>query len=67
MKDKSSPNINVRIGTENRYVAGFSIYRNSIDAKTLVPHLDNPAEKLDRQPENIVVDSGYGSEENYEY
>ena len=61
------PGYNIQIGTENRYIVGFSIHPNPTDTKTMIPHLEHLKEKLGRLPENIVADSGYGSEENYEY
>lgn len=61
------PGYNIQIGTENRYVVSYTIHPNPTDTKTLIPHLDHLKEKLGRLPENIIADSGYGSEENYEY
>lgn len=61
------PGYNIQIGTENRYIVGFTIHPNPTDTKTLIPHLKHLEEKLGRLPENIVADAGYGSEENYEY
>ena len=61
------PGYNIQIGTENRYIVGFTIPPNPTDTKTLIPHLRHLKEKLGRFPENIVADAGYGSEENYEY
>lgn len=61
------PGYNIQIGTENRYIVGFTIHPNPTDTKTLIPHLEHLEEKLGRLPQNIIADSGYGSEENYEY
>lgn len=61
------PGYNIQIGTENRYIVGFTIHLNPTDTKTLIPHLKHLEEKIGRLPENIVADAGYGSEENYEY
>lgn len=61
------PGYNIQIGTENRYIVGFTIYPNPTDTKTLIPHLKHLEEKIGRLPENIVADDGHGSEENYEY
>lgn len=61
------PGYNIQIGTENRYIVGFTIHPNPTDTKTFIPHLKHLEEKLGRLPENIIADSGYGSEENYEY
>lgn len=61
------PGYNIQIGTENRYIVGFTIHPNLTDTKTMIPHLNHLEERLGRLPENIVADAGYGSEENYEY
>ena len=61
------PGYNIQIGTENRYIVGFSIHPNPTDTKTLIPHLKHLEERLGKLPENIIADAGYGSEENYEY
>ncbi len=67
MNGQLKPGYNVQIGTEDRYIVGFSIHQNPTDTKTLIPHLKHLAEKLGTLPKNIVADSGYGSEENYEF
>lgn len=61
------PGYNIQIGTENRYIVGFSIHPNPTDTKTLIPHLNHLEERLGQLPKNIIADAGYGSEENYEY
>lgn len=61
------PGYNIQIGTESRYIVGFTIHQNPTDTKTLIPHLDHLKEKLGQLPENIIADAGHGSEENYEY
>ena len=61
------PGYNIQMGTENRYIVGYTIHPNPADTKTMIPHLQYLEEKLGRLPENIVADAGYGSEENYEY
>lgn len=61
------PGYNIQIGTENRYIVGFTIHPNPTDTKTLIPHLQHVETKLGKLPENIIADAGYGSEENYEY
>lgn len=61
------PGYNIQIGTENRYIVGFTIHPNPTDTKTMIPHLQHIKEKLGKLPKNIIADAGYGSEENYEY
>lgn len=61
------PGYNVQIGTENRYIVGYSIHSNPTDTRTMIPHLEHLEEVLGYLPRTIVADAGYGSEENYEY
>lgn len=61
------PGYNIQIGTENRYIVGYTVHPNPTDTKTMIPHLNHLKEKLGTLPENIIADAGYGSEENYEY
>ena len=67
MNGQLKPGYNIQMGTEKRYIVGFTIHSNPTDTKTFIPHLKHLEEKLGMLPKNIVADSGYGSEENYEY
>jgi len=59
------PAYNARIGTENGFVVGYDIFANPGDTKTLKPHLRRQKKRLGKQPERVITDAGYGSEENY--
>lgn len=62
------PAYNIQIGTEGQFVVGFSAHQRRSDTGCLPEHLEKLKETLGgRLPENIVADSGYGSEENYRY
>jgi transposase len=61
------PGYNVQIGTENQFILGYSIHQKPTDTTTLIPHVNNLMEITGRKPENIIADSGYGSEENYDF
>jgi transposase len=61
------PAYNVQISTENQFVTNFGIYQSPGDTTTFNDHLDSFEEKFDRQSREVVADSGYGSEQNYEY
>ena len=61
------PGYNVRIGTENQFVTGYSIHQKPGDTSCMKPHLERLKEMRGRLPHTIVADAGYGSEENYEY
>lgn len=60
------PGYNVQVGTENRFIVGFSVHQKPTDTTTMIPHLERLAGLIERLPENVVADAGYGSEENYE-
>lgn len=59
------PGYNVQIGTQNRFVIGFSIHQSPTDTVCLKEHLELVEKITGHKPKNIVADSGYGSEENY--
>ena len=57
---------NIQIGTEKRFVLGYSIHQRPGDPGCFIPHMQET--KLQRnglQPKNVIADSAYGSEENY--
>jgi len=58
---------NVQMGTENRFVVGYSVHQQASDSVCLIPHLEGVREQLGRVPSRVVADAGYGSEENYAY
>jgi hypothetical protein len=61
------PAYNVQISTENQFITNFGIYQNPGDTSTFTDYLDSFEEKYDRQSSEVVADSGYGSEQNYDY
>lgn len=61
------PGYNIQMGTENRYIVGYSVHAKPNDTTTLIPHLEELKEQIGRLPHNIIADGGYGSEENYAY
>jgi transposase len=61
------PGYNVQLGTENRFVVGFSVHQRPGDSTCLVPHLEELRARWGRLPGNVIADAGYGSEENYAY
>jgi transposase len=60
------PAYNPQISTENQYITHFSIHQKPNDTTTLPPHLESFKQKYNKQSKQVVTDSGYGSEENYE-
>lgn len=61
------PGYNVQISTENQFITNFGIYQRPADTLTMVSYLESFKTRYGMQSEEIVADSGYGSEENYEY
>ena len=61
------PGYNVQISTENQFITNFGIYQRPTDTLTMISYLESFKTRYGMQSEEIVTDSGYGSEENYEY
>lgn len=61
------PGYNVQISTENQFITNFGIYQHPTDTLTMIGYLESFKTRYGMQSEEIVADSGYGSEENYEY
>ena len=61
------PGYNVQISTENQFITNFGIYQRPGDTLTMTDYLESFKTRYGLQSEQIVADSGYGSEENYEY
>jgi len=61
------PGYNVQISTENQYITNYGIYQKPGDTTTLIDYLESFDRKYHRQSKEIVADSGYGCEQNYDY
>jgi transposase len=61
------PGYNIQMGTQNQFIIGYSIHQKAADTSLLIPHLEQLKKQLNRCPENVIADAGYGSEENYQY
>ncbi len=61
------PGYNVQISTENQFITNFGVYQRPTDTLTMISYLESFKTRYGMQSEEIVADSGYGSEENYEY
>lgn len=58
---------NVQISSNNQYVVNYSIHQKPTDTTTLPSHMAMHKAKYGINPEVVVADAGYGSEENYTY
>lgn len=61
------PAYNVQISTENQFITHYGIYQNPTDTRTFIDYLTKFKERYNKQSTEVVADSGYGSEENYEF
>jgi transposase len=61
------PGYNVQISTENQIITNYSLHQRPGDTATLKPHLEQFKQQQGKQSKEIIADSGYGSEQNYEY
>lgn len=61
------PGYNVQMSTENQFITNFGIYQRPTDTLTMISYLESFRSRYGVQSQEIVADSGYGSEENYEY
>lgn len=61
------PAYNVQISTENQIITHYGIYQNPTDTRTFIDYLTSFQNCYHKQSKEVVADSGYGSEENYEY
>ncbi|KYD22824.1 hypothetical protein B4110_3847 [Parageobacillus toebii] len=60
------PGYNVQMGTEGQFIIGYSLHQRAGDTQCLIEHLEHVKQYIPL-PQNIIGDSGYGSEENYTY
>ena len=67
MNGQTKPGYNVQIATENQFVTNYGVYQRPTDQGTLIDYLESFKSKYGRQSGTVVADSGYGSEQNYEY
>ena len=61
------PGYNVQISTESQFITNFGVYQRPTDTLTMTSYLESFKSRYGFHSEHIVADSGYGSEENYEY
>jgi transposase len=61
------PAYNVQVGTENQFFTHYDFFPNPTDFLTFIPFNNGFKERYNKMPKKQVADSGYGSEENYEF
>jgi transposase len=60
------PAYNVMAGSENQFIVNCSVHQNTNDGTCFKAHLDQLDKHSAILPENIIADSIFGTEENYE-
>ena len=61
------PAYNLQISSNNQYIVNYSLHQAIVDTTTLQEHTEIYKTQYHQNPELIVADAGYGSEENYQY
>ena len=64
---QTKPGYNIQIATENQFITNYDIFWRPTDQGTLIPFLESFKDRYGKQSEEVCADSGYGSEQNYEY
>ena len=67
MNGQLKPASNLQAGTENQFYTHYNFFPNPTDYFTFIPFNIGFAQRFGFYPKNEVADSGYGSEENYEF
>lgn len=60
------PAYNVQISTSDQFVVHYSVHQKAADTSCLPDHLKTMPEQLKEHLHSMVMDAGYGSEQNYE-
>jgi len=61
------PGYNLQLSTSDQFIVNYSLHQNPTDTLTLIPHLEQYNDLYGTCPALVCADSGYGSEENYQY
>lgn len=67
MNGQLKPGYNLQISTQDQFILNYSLHQNPGDTLTLPVHMDSFKELYNELPDTLTADSGYGSEENYNY
>ena len=64
---QTKPGYNLQIATENQFITNFALFPNPTDTLTYIPLMRLYYKRYGKFPSTEVADSGYGSEENYQF
>lgn len=64
---QTKPAYNLQISTSNQFLTWYDMFSNPGDTMTFIPFLASYQNAYNQKLKETCADSGYGSEENYEY
>lgn len=64
-KGQCKPAYNLQASTNKQFIVNYSVHQTSADTTTFPAHFAQHQELHGQNPEAVVTDGGYGSEENY--
>jgi len=64
---QTKPGYNLQISTENQFITDFALYSNPTDTLTMPSFLSSFKSRYGHFAKTAVADSGYGSQENYQF
>lgn len=67
MNGQLKPGYNVQQSTENQFITHYEVFPNPTDYLTNIPYQEGFAKRYGMYSDVVVADSGYGSEQNYQY
>ena len=66
MNGELKPAYSIQISTENQIIKHYSTHQNSANFTTLELHLEGFKNAYKKESKQVIIDAGYGSEENYQ-
>jgi transposase len=60
------PAYNVLAGCEDQFIIGISLHQNTNDGTCFAEHAEHMSKQQPQQPKNLIGDSIFGTEQNYE-
>ena len=64
---QTKPGYNVQISTERQFITHYTMSWRPTDWGTFINHMDTFERRYGKHSAEVIADSGYGNEENYEY
>ncbi len=61
------PGYNIQVTSNNQIITNYDTFPNPTDTLTLPAHIESYKALYGHAPEVVTADSGYGSEQNYQY